>query len=143
MVICDVKFDTKYDQILRNPSHEPPWSSKYDCVLDAPLIILGSWKLAYNSIMTYYGYLWCQIWYQIWPNPPKLQSGMINVLQVWKCYWWTYNHARELKIWLQPRNDKLCWFMMSILISKTIKSSKTPVWNHQGPPSMTAFLMHF
>ena len=41
MVICDVKFDTKYDQILQNSSQEPSMSSKYDCVLDALIIMLG------------------------------------------------------------------------------------------------------
>ena len=30
VVICDVKFDTKYDQILQNSSQEPTMSSKYD-----------------------------------------------------------------------------------------------------------------
>ena len=64
MVICDVKFDTKYDQILQNSSQEPSTSSMYDCVLDALLIMLGKWILAYSSIMTYDGYLWCQIRYQ-------------------------------------------------------------------------------
>ena len=43
MVINDVKFDTKYDQILQNSSQEPSTSSKYDCVLDALIIMLGSW----------------------------------------------------------------------------------------------------
>ena len=136
MVICGVKCDTKDDPVLQNSSQEPPMSSKYDCVLDALIIMLGSWKLAYNSrlayyvdswcqiwyqrcpnlqnssqkpsisskcdsildalliklghwksaynsIMTYYDYLWCQILYQWWPNPPKLQSGTINILHVW------------------------------------------------------------
>ena len=36
-------------------SQEPSRSSKYDFVLDAFLIMLGSWKSVYNSIMTYYG----------------------------------------------------------------------------------------
>ena len=46
MVICDVEFDTKYDPVIQNLSQEPSMSSKYDCVLDALLIILGSWKWA-------------------------------------------------------------------------------------------------
>ena len=33
MVNCDVKFDTKYGQILQNFSQEPSKSSKNDCVL--------------------------------------------------------------------------------------------------------------
>ena len=49
MGICDVKFDTKYDQIIQNSSQEPLMSSKYDCVLDAFIIMLGSWKFKYNS----------------------------------------------------------------------------------------------
>ena len=85
-------------------------SSKYDCVLDALLIMLGRWKLSYTSIITYAGYLWCDIWYQIWPNPSKLQSRTINVLQVWLCSWCTYNHAREIIIWIHLRNNKLCWW---------------------------------
>ena len=44
MVICDVKFDTKYDQILQNSSQEPSTSSKYDCVLDELIFIIGSKK---------------------------------------------------------------------------------------------------
>ena len=52
VVIYDVKFDTKDGQILQNSCQEPSISYKYDCVLDALLIMLGSWKLAYNSKMT-------------------------------------------------------------------------------------------
>ena len=40
MVICDVKFDTKGDQILQNSNQEPSMSSNYDCVLDALLIMI-------------------------------------------------------------------------------------------------------
>ena len=81
----------------------------------------------------------CDVKYdtKIWPNPPKLPSGTINILQVWMCSWCTYNHARKLKSSIQLRNDKLCWFMMWNLISETIQSSKTPVRNHQCPQSMT------
>ena len=42
MVISDVKFDTKDDQILQHPFQEPSMSSKYDCVLDELLFMLGS-----------------------------------------------------------------------------------------------------
>ena len=143
MVICDVKFDSKYEKILQNSSQEPSMSSKYDCVLYTLLIMLGSWKSANNSIMTYDGYSWCQIWHQIWPNPPKIQSGTIIILQVWLCSWCTYNYARELKTLIQLRNDKLCWFIMSNLISEMIQSSKTPFSNLQHPPSMNVFLMYF
>ena len=100
MWIYDVKFDTKDDPVLKNSSQEQSTSSKYDCVLDSLLIILGSWKLAYHSMMTYCGYLGCQIWYQRWLSPPKLQSETINVVRVWLCSWWTNNHAKELKIWI-------------------------------------------
>ena len=44
MVVCDVKFDTKYDQILQSSSQEPSTSSKYDCFLDALIIMLQSWE---------------------------------------------------------------------------------------------------
>ena len=52
-----------------------------------------------------------------------------------------FNCARGLKIWIQPRNDKLYWFMMSNLISK-IQSPKTLDRNNQHSPSMTVFFMH-
>ena len=42
VVICDVKFDTKYDQILQNSSQEPSMSSKYNSVIDEFLFMLGS-----------------------------------------------------------------------------------------------------
>ena len=93
------------------------------------------------SIMIYGGYLWYQIGYQIWPNPPKLQLGSINILQVWLCSWCTYNHAGELKIRIQLWNGKLCLFMMSNLIPNMTKSSKNAVRNNQCPPSVTVFLM--
>ena len=143
ILIPDVKFDIREDPTLQNSSQEPSRSSKYDCVLYALLIMLGSWKSAHNSIMKYYGYLWCQIWYQIWPNSSKLQWDIINVLKVWLCFWCTYNQARELKIWIQVRNDKWCRFIMSNLISATIQSSKTSTKNHQCPQSMTVFIMYF
>ena len=41
-VIHDVKFDTKDDSILQISSQELSMSSKYDCVLDALIIMLGS-----------------------------------------------------------------------------------------------------
>ena len=56
---------SKVDQIILNSSQEPSMSSKYDCAIDALLIMQGSWKSAYNSTMIYDGYLWCQSWYQI------------------------------------------------------------------------------
>ena len=71
----------------------------------------------------------CEIWYQISFNPPKLQSETIKVLQVWLCSWCTFNHAREMKIWIQLRNDKLCWFMVSIFYQNNPilrKSSQEP-----------------
>ena len=44
IIICNVKFDTKDDQILQNASQGPSTSSKYDCILDALLIMIGGWK---------------------------------------------------------------------------------------------------
>ena len=141
MVICHIKFDSKFDQILQNSSQKPSMPFKYDCVLDASKSMLGSWKFEYNSGMKNYVDLWCQIGYQKWSSPTKLQSGTIYVLQVCLCSWCTYNHARELKIWIQLRNDKLCWFMMSNFVPEIIQSSKFPVRNHQCPSSLTVFLM--
>ena len=143
MFIFYVKFDTKYDQILQNSSQEPSMSSKHDYFLDEILFMLGIYKLKYTSRLAYSVNSKSKIWYQRWPSPPKLQSGTINVLQIWLCSWCTYNHARVLKIWIQLRNNKLCWFMMSNLILGMIQSSKTPVTNHSCPPSMTVFLINF
>ena len=42
----------KVDQIILNSSQKLSASSKYNHILDALLIRLGSWKLAYNSRMT-------------------------------------------------------------------------------------------
>ena len=41
MIIHDVKFNTKDDQILQNYSQEPSTASKYDCVLDEFIFMLG------------------------------------------------------------------------------------------------------
>ena len=142
MVIRDVKFDTNADQILQNSSQEPSMSSKYDCVLDALLIMQGSWKTAYKPKLTYDGYSWCQIWYKIWPNPPTLQSGTINTLQVWMSSWWISIHARELKIVIQFKNGIFLWSMMSNLTPKMAKFSRYPVRNHECHSSMTMFPMH-
>ena len=70
-------------------------------------------KLGHNSRITYYCDPWCQSWHQRWFNPPDLQSGTINVFQVWQCSWCTYIHARELKIGIQIKNFILWWSMMS------------------------------
>ena len=138
-----VKFYIGDNPNLYISSQEPPMSSKYDCVLDALLFMLGSWKLTYNLKMSNDGYSWCQMWYQIWPNPPTLHSGIINVLQVWLCSCCTFNHAKELKIGIQLNNDILWLFVMSNLILNMTQSSKTPVRNHQHLPCMTMSLMHF
>ena len=98
MVISDVKFDTKDNPVLQNSSQDSLVSSKYDCVLGALIIMLGSWKSNYNSGMTNYVITWCQVWYQRWSNPPKHQWVSINVLHVWLCSGWTSTHARELKL---------------------------------------------
>ena len=142
MVICDGQFYTKDDQILQNSSQEPSMSSKYDCFLDVLIIMLGSWKCEYNSGMTNYVDSWCQIWYQRGSNPPKLQLETINLHQVWPCSWCTLNHTRELKIGIKLNNDIWWLFLMSNLIPNMTKSIKSPVMNHQHPPSMTVFLMH-
>ena len=42
MFIFYVKVDTKGDPVLQNSSQEPSVSSKYDCVLDAFLIMRGT-----------------------------------------------------------------------------------------------------
>ena len=89
MLINDVKFNTKDFHIFQNSSQEPWMSSKYYCLFDELLFILGSYNLWYKLWMTYYYYSWCQILHQRWLNSPYLQSGTINVLQVWLCTWYT------------------------------------------------------
>ena len=98
MLIHYVKFDIRVNPILQNSSQESSMSPTYDCVFYAFLIMLGSWKLAYNSIRACDVYSWCRIWYQWWPKSLYLQSGTINVLQVWLCSCCTYNYNRELKL---------------------------------------------
>ena len=44
VTIHGFKFDSKYDQILQNFSKDLSMSSKYDCVLDTQLFMLGSFK---------------------------------------------------------------------------------------------------
>lgn len=124
---------SKVDKLILNTSQESSTSSKHDHITDALLIMLRSRKSAYSSRFTYIVYFLCKIWYQRWSNPPKLESGTINILQVWLCSWCTYNHVREQKIPIQIRNEKLCWFMTTNLISEMIQSLKTPVMNHQRP----------
>ena len=133
----------KVDQIILNSSQEPSTSFKYDHILDALLIMLGSWKSVYNSRMTYNVDLLCKFWHQKWSNTPKLQLGTINILQVQLCHSCTYNYAKELKIWIQLRNDKLFLFMIANLITERIQSSKTLVRNHQCPQNMTVYLKDF
>ena len=130
MVIYDVKKDTNIDSILQNCSQEPSTSSKNDCVLDELLFMQGSWNLEYKTGMRNNIDSQWKIWYQWWSNPPKLQPGTINILQVLLCSWCTYNHAREMKIWIQLRNDKVCLCMMSNLVSEMIQFSKNPVKNY-------------
>ena len=54
MLICDIKFNIRDDPILQNSSQEPKMSSKYDCVLDAHIMMLERWKFEYNSGITIY-----------------------------------------------------------------------------------------
>ena len=100
-------------------------------------------KIGIQLIIPYDCYLWCQMWYQKWQNYLKLQSETINALQVWLCSWRTFNHARKLNMGIQLNNDIWWLFVMSNMIPKMTKSSKTAARNHQCPPSMTVFLTHF
>ena len=99
--------DVKDDPILQVPSQE---SSKYRLkgheVLDRLLIMLESWNLAHRSRITYHDYPWCQEW----PHPPCIQSGTINVLQVWLrgrgAPWHPSFHARA-EIWHTSRESHI------------------------------------
>ena len=57
MLIHYVKCDIRDNPSLQNNCQKPPISSKYDWVLDALIILLGSWKLAHSSKMTHGGFL--------------------------------------------------------------------------------------
>ena len=48
-------------------------------VLDTLLFMLESWYLAHKWRITYHDDPWCQEW----PHPPSIESGTINILQVW------------------------------------------------------------
>lgn len=48
MLIHYVKIDTNDDPIHQNSIQEPSTPYKYDCALDAHLIMLGSWKSIYK-----------------------------------------------------------------------------------------------
>ena len=106
MLIHDINIYNKDDRVLQNSRKKLSTSSKYECVLDVLRIMLVSWKLAYNLWMTKYVDPLRQNWYQRWPNPPKTQSGTINIAQVWLSSWYTYNHTGELKIGIQFKNYK-------------------------------------
>ena len=129
--------DVKYDSILQVPGQEPPTSSKYGLhvwgVLDTLFIMLESWNLAHNSRITYHDDPWCQGW----PHPPSIQSGTINVLQVWTSRmggsWHASDHAKELKFGTQIKNHISWWSMLS----RMTQSSNYPVRNHLHPSSMT------
>ena len=142
MLIHYVRFDIRDDPILQNSSQGPSTSSKYDCVLDALIIMLGSWKFEYILDITNYVDSWSQIWYQRWSNPPKLQPGTTSILQVWLWPWSTFPHARELRIGRQLNSDIWWLFVMSNLLPNLTTSSKTPARNPQHPPSMTVLFMY-
>ena len=142
MVNQDVKFYTKDDLIFQSCSLNQSISSKYDCVLDALLIMRENCKSAYNFIMTYDGYLWWQFSYQRWPHPSKLQKVTINVFQVLLWSWLNSFLTKEWKMGIQLKNNISLWSMMSNLIPKTSQSSKTPVKNHLCTTNMTVFLVH-
>ena len=126
----------KDDPILQVSSQEPSTSSKYGLrgrgVLDTLLIMLESWNLAHKSRITYHDDPWCQGW----PHPPSIQSGTINILQVWTLRmggsWHTSYHARELKFGTQVKNH-VSW---RSLTSRMTPSFKTSVRNNQRPLSM-------
>ena len=52
LVIHDDKDDAKVNQILKISRQGPPGASKYDCVLDTVLLMIGSQKSANNSRFT-------------------------------------------------------------------------------------------
>ncbi len=92
----------KDDPILQVSSQEPSTSSKYGLqgqgVPDTLLIMPESSNLAHNSRITYYDNPWCHGW----PHPPGIQSGTINILQVWTSRmegsWHTSNYANSEKL---------------------------------------------
>ena len=139
--IHDVKFDTKDVLILQNSSQEQLTSSMYNCVLDA-LRCKGAENMNTTKAQKIMLNSRCQIWYQRQSNPPKLQSETTKFLEIWLCPWCTFNHAEELKIGIQFNNSIWWLYEISNWISNMTQSSKSPVRNHQCPPSMTIFLMY-
>ena len=141
-------YDDSWCQILYQR-----WSNPLKLQLGSIIVLqvwLSSWcifnharelKYVYNSIMTYDGYLWCQVWYQRCPYPPKLQSGTINIMQVWQSSRCTTNYTRELKIFTQLKIEISYTFMVSNLIPKMNQSTKTPVQSLRCPPCMIVFLV--
>ena len=139
-------YDVKDDPFLHDSSQEPSTTSEYVLlgwgVLDTLLIMLESWNFAHNSGIAYHDDPWCQGW----PHPPNIQSGTINIFQAWTSRmgvsWHTSNHAREQKFGTQVKNH-ISWRFMT---SRMTISSKSPVRNHQRPPSMDfedgGFLTH-
>ena len=103
---------------VRNPQR--PTSMDFeDRVIDTHLIKLESRNLAHKSRITYHENPWCQEW----PHPPSIQSGTLNILQVWTLRtggsWHTSNQARELKFGTQVKNH-ISWLSMMSRMSGTI-----------------------
>ena len=109
-------YDVKEDPILQVSSQDPSTSSKYGLrsqgVLDTILIMLESWNFAHKSRITYDD----DPWRQGRPHPPSLQSGTINILQIWTSRaggsWHTSYHVRELKFCTQVKNH-IWWLSMT------------------------------
>ena len=98
MVIHNAKGDTKYDQILQNSSQEPSTSSKCDCVLDALIIMLGSWN--WNTHQEWHIMLNPDVKFDTKDDPILQNSSqeLLKVLKVLLCSWYTNIYAREWKL---------------------------------------------
>ena len=117
------------------------WTSRTG-IHEVLIIMLESWNLAHKSRITKHDNPWCQGW----PFPPSLQSGTINILQVWTSRFGKVldkHHARELKFGTLVKNH-ISW---QSIMSRMTPSSKSPVRNRQHPSSMDfkdeRFMTHF
>ena len=90
-------------------SQEPSTSSKYGLrgrgVLDKLLIMLENWKLAHKTSITFHDDSWCQEW----PHPPSIQSGTINILQVWLQGQVLNTHLFMLKCWNLAHKSRIIY----------------------------------
>ena len=128
--------DVKDDPIFQVPSQEPSTSSKYELQGRG-----GSWhnsnharELKFCTQVQIYISLWSMMSWMTpsSKSPVRNHQHHPNMTSRTGGSWLASNHARELKFGTQVENCITWWFMMS----RMTPSSKSPVRNHQHPPSI-------